>query len=179
MSLPPWAALRKPPRPEEPIGGIQVTLDWETPPYVQLDRHVRHYRDLLRSTERVELSLAHSGVDEVMDASGDPADPEPSGRSEKSSVILVPNRDEWDPRISRMDQVDGSVQAREEYRDAAILADLWGRVTPVPTPSRRSFPPPPPPTGDARPPRYRPPPPRGPPPPPGGEKKARIEFGWS
>lgn len=184
MSLPPWALLRNKQQtvPTETTD-IESTIDWSIPPYLNLEKHARYYRDLMKSTEKVELSLAHSGKAEVYDSFEDPADPSTKYVTEKAHTILVPVRSEFDPRSKFIGESSSSrcVGTYPEYSDPVHLQDLLVRRataqthpsrTPTPTGSPSHTPlvapvKPPPPTGG---PPVKPPPP----PPKAPEKKARI-----
>jgi hypothetical protein len=186
-TLPPWAALRN--KSTGPIRTETQARDgWQEPPLLLLDKHLRFYRDLLRSTEKVELSLAHSGKAEIFESLDDPRDPQQTvGASESTfPTIQVPIRFGVDPRSAFLRE-DGSLSGRPEYYDIKFLSAIFEKrerasVTPLqsngstPQPSPQSSamsaplipegrlfqaPPGPPP---GAPPVYRPPPPKAPPP---------------
>ncbi len=185
MSLPPWALLRAkqskaPIETTESRDHLEPNAAWVPPVYLQLEKHARYYRDLMKSTEKVELSLAHSGKDEVFDSFDDPLDPPRAPPSERVQTVLVPIRSDMDPRMS-FDDGRRCVGTYPEYCDPTYLRDLLDKraaactatplgsktATPQGSPrqspvgmmsSSSSFRPPPPPMG-ARPP---PPPSRAP-----------------
>ena len=187
MPLPPWARLKS----QVKTIGDPVTAspedDWKEPPELLLEKHFKFYRDLLKSTEKVELSLAHSGKAEVLDSFDDPNDPVVDKMKGNAIVatILVPLRFGRDPREDFV-MHDGRVGTRPEYKESSYLVKLragtendshvnrYGKHSPLPspgsrpqsetqvgseTPPGRITPPPPP----AAPPN-RPPPPKAPPP---------------
>lgn len=190
MSAPPWLALKKKPKVVE----ITASADWEVPSQLHLEKHVRFYRDLLRSTEKVELSLAHSGKEEVFDVYGDPNEP---GRGtfdySKHRVILVPLRGDMDPRLEFLRE-DGAVDTRPEYKDLDYLRRLLEQraqyvtpgasksATPMGSPIGSRHPSPPIPMAPAGAPR--PPPPNRPPPPPKAgapgdfTKRQKVSLDW-
>jgi len=189
--IPPWRALK--PKSSDTLmsENCEICNEWRLPEVIALEKHVRFYKDLLRSTERVELTLSHSGKKEVTEGTSDPSEPSRSSReaSSRHEVIMIPVRTENDPRASLV-QKDGSVKTRPEYRDELYLRELVLRrgriITPVssrnPSPigspkhSGTSTPlnsfgskPSPPAGGPGKP----PPPPKAPPP----EKRPRMSVG--
>ena len=186
-TLPPWHALKIRAQPTNDHDSISENVDWVCPSLLNLEKHVRFYRDLLRSTEKVELTLSHSGKKEVAIGGDSPFDPtRPNGDGTvKHDVILVPIKTDLDPRVSLL-KPDGSVDTRAEYKDPKHLEELISRreslappagsKTGSPVGSPRSRPvvnivpvgaKPPPPAG-SRP----PPPPKAPPP----ETRLRQDF---
>ena len=188
MSLPPWARLKTHAKHVNVIDNSSSNVDWTEPPWLFLDKHFRFYRDLLKSTEKVELSLAHSGKTEVLDSFDDPTDPteDPQVAVARVIPILVPLRFDQDPR-DEFKQPDGRVGIRPEYKDPSYIQKLLLRresgsigipsenPSPSPSPGSRMITesppvgsdtpparvtPPPPPTA----PPNRPPPPKAPPP---------------
>lgn len=173
MTAPPWLALKK----KTKAVDVVASMDYECPNMIHLEKHVRFYRELLRSTEKVDLSLAHSGKEEVFGAYEDPADPANAQNGYTAyNVILVPLRGDSDPRLEFL-LADGSVDTRAEYKNFQFLQHILDRrnqyMTPIgsktatpsgsPMASRRSKPPmslsiPPPPQR----PRSTPPPPEAP-----------------
>ena len=187
-TLPPWHSLksRSSPAPDQDV--ISEEVIWACPPLLNLEKHVRFYRDLLRSTEKVELTLSHSGKKEVMVGGQTPGEPPRTQRDifAKHDVILVPIKTDLDPRLNHV-KADGSVDTRAEYKDPKFLMELFTRRDQMLTPSgsknaspvsspRNQRPQPlsvlvgfkPPPPAGARP----PPPPKAPPP----EKRLRREM---
>ena len=187
MSLPPWARLKSLAKTSDNPTEAARPSGWIEPPELSLEKHFKFYRDLLKSTEKVELSLAHSGKTEVLDSFEDPGDPLVDKLAGKCRVqtILVPLRFGRDPRDEFI-MHDGRVETRPEYKDSSHLLKLRmgterdshiesnGKPSPLPspvtslqaetqlgseTPPTRQTPPPPPTA-----PPNRPPPPKAPPP---------------
>ncbi len=183
MSFPPWAKLKLNTRLLDT--DRDIAPQWTEPVLLILDKQYQIYRDLLKSTEKVELSLAHSGKQEVLDSFEDPKDPD----NEQSKItplvrtILVPIRFGDDPRNEFLFP-DGRIGTRPEYacmsqssgpRSDRIVEDIQERpqaVSSIALPGvpiiyeslnvaeltgnpQRTTPPPPP---------NRPPPPKAPPP---------------
>ena len=191
--LPPWRALKAKATKLQMDNELSEQVEWRTPEFILIDKHLRFYKDLLRSTERVELTLSHSGKKEVMEATEDPSEPSRASRdaSTRPNVILIPTRTDNDPRMVMMNS-DGSVVTRPEYQDETYLREmlsLRGRFN-TPGPSKNPSPigspkqsgtstpvngfgvvkPSPPSSGG---PMKPPPPPKAPPP----EKRPRMSVG--
>jgi hypothetical protein len=165
---------------------MEPTVVWTKPPSLILEKNVKYYRDLLKSTEKVELTLSHSGKKETFECGESPSEPLKSSSSNnvKHSTILVPVRTDNDPRTAYI-LGNGDVDTRPEYKDNETLTSILVRrgqtatptgsksVTPVGSPKNISRspslvakkPPPPPPPANRPPP---PPPPKAPP-----EKRVR------
>jgi hypothetical protein len=188
MSLPPWHMLRTKPKPAETTDmGSNVT--WVCPPLLQLEKHARFYRDLTRSTEKVELTLSHSGKSEVFSGLDSPSEPSVvhSSKHIKHDVILVPIRGDTDPRWE-WKTPDGNLKTPKIYCDKDDLRGILLRRcqyatpmdsrhgTPIGSPVNKPSPSPMSNTSYPRP----PPPPGGPgqkPPPPPPPKKPRVDAG--
>ena len=143
-TLPPWHTLKSRPKNTDEEDLI-AAVDWLCPPFLQLDKHVRVYRDLMKSTEKVELTLSHSGKAEVFDTYDDPQDPTRTSHQAaiKPEVILVPIRGDADPRMDCLSAKDeGVVLPRPEYRDSTNLRDILTRraIQSTPAPSRAGSP---------------------------------------
>lgn len=104
---------------------MEATVEWVCPPFIQLDKHVRFYRDLMKSTEKVELTLSHSGKKEIFEDSESPSEPSKiaSDTISRHEVILVPIRADLDPRRDLMDEEHG-VRTRKEYTDPEALRQV-------------------------------------------------------
>jgi hypothetical protein len=188
----PWHLLRSKPKEHEEPKEFAGGSVWICPPYIQLERHVKFYRDLVKSTEKVELTLSHSGKAEVTVCGDSPAEPDNKNNDPKarqSSVILVPLRCEHDPRLPFIDD-GGRLDTRPEFKDPENLVRILlnrrqqltphgsRSVTPSSSPKQAEAaagepilkrPPPP-----AAPPGMRPPPPPKAPPIGPPEKRLRL-----
>ena len=124
-SPPPWARLKVQAKSTTLKVSESSVSEWVEPPVIQLEKHFKFYRDLLRSTEKVELSLAHSGKSEVLDSFDDPGEPPIDRQStiRPFHTILVPLRFGQDPRDEFV-MADGRVGTRPEYLDASYLKKL-------------------------------------------------------
>jgi hypothetical protein len=188
-SLPPWHRLKQKSKEKNEITPMCAEYEWYLPPLVLLEKHVRSYRDLLRSTEKVELTLSHSGKREVMESTDEPGEP-PKPMQEPASkhyVINVDLRTERDPRFVFVTK-SGDIHTYPEYEDPTYLVELLRRraagatpggskaLTPIGSPrsnkgrSEAGFKKPAPPPGQ---PVKPPPPPKAPPGPP-PEKRIRY-----
>ena len=193
MSAPaPWHLLRSKPKEQEEVREFASDSVWKCPPYIQLDRHVKFYRDLVKSTEKVELTLSHSGKTEVTVCGDSPAEPDIKHelRSRETNVILVPIRGDNDRRLPFIEG-GGRVDTRPEFKDRENLVRILltrrqqmtphgsKSATPSSSPKQTETGPgesmllkrPPPPAG---PPGQRPPPPPKAPPAAPPEKRLRL-----
>ena len=182
MSFPPWAKLKSNTRLRDM--NREHASEWMEPFLLILDKQYQFFRDLLKSTEKVELSLAHSGKQEVLDSFEDPKDPDnQTNLTSCVNTIIVPIRFGEDPRNEFL-LPDGRIGTRPEYacmsqssgpRSDKIVEDILERpqavssialpgaptiseslnVTELTLNPQRTTPPPPP---------NRPPPPKAPPP---------------
>jgi hypothetical protein len=175
-SVAPWHLLKS--KQKESVEATEITAktSWVCPASIQVERHARFYRDLLKSTEKVELTLSHSGKKEKTSTEENPGEPvvNRNGSRDGSEVILVALRTENDPRLEFLSS-DGTVGTRPEYRDERNLTQIlitrsqaltpYGSKSATPlsspkqTPVEPRRPPPPSAPSGARP----PPPPRVPP----------------
>ncbi|KAF4678115.1 hypothetical protein FOL47_005394 [Perkinsus chesapeaki] len=120
---PPWKRLRstaKPPTPPQPPPGrppkvtikpvvdlVEETVMWpeEGIPEITLDACCKHYRDLTKSTEKVNLTLSRRGATEVLGQATAESPAEPPSRDESDAkdpdavpTILCTLRRDRDPR---------------------------------------------------------------------------------
>lgn len=179
-SLPPWHFLKS--KTKEPVddNGLTASIAWVRPVPLCLEKNVKFYRDLLKSTEKVELTLSHSGKKETFECDDTPRDPERVSRENlgKHTVVLVQLREDNDPRLPYI-LANRDVDTRPEYKDTEHLMSILLRraqmatpagsksMTPVGSPrnsaenvNASAKKPPPPPAGSRPPP---PPPPKAPP----------------
>ena len=94
--------------------------EWYLPSLIALDKHVKYYRDLLRSTEQVELRMAHLGKTELFTES-EASDLQDSGDYIRYPTILVNLKEDTDPRLSLRVGTDGKVSVPEEYKDWQMI----------------------------------------------------------
>ena len=125
MASPPWARLKSQSKSANATVPTDSTSVWVEPAQLVLEKHCKFYRDLSKSTEKVELSLAHSGKSEVFDSFDDPLDPvaDPTVSASRVATILVPLRFGQDPREEFV-MADGRVGTRHEYMDPSYLQKL-------------------------------------------------------
>ena len=187
-ALPPWHFLKAKGKEIKGADDMTTSLPWTAPGLLNLDKNVRFYRDLLRSTEKVELTLSHSGKKETFESHEDPAEPAKRSTDAKHTIFNIFVRTEQDPRLE-FARPDGTLGTRPEYTDVSYLREVLVRraqtrtpgssknITPVGSPRfsggspvmvPKKPPPPPPGHPDARPPP--PPPPKAP-----AEKRPRHD----
>jgi hypothetical protein len=192
-SLPPWHFLKSKSKESKEADDLHASGEWHAPTELHLDKNVKFYRDLVKSTEKVELTLSHSGKKEVFESYDDPQEPSkrPIEGPAKDFVVNVTVRTDRDPRMEFVTP-DGQLLTRPEYSDSGYLREVLTRraqltasgssknVTPVGSPRyANSSPvmaakkPPPPPAGQ---PGVRPPPPPPPKAPPGVPPEKRLRH---
>jgi len=98
---------------------MNESVEWHLPNFVALEKHVKFYRDLLRSTERVELVVAHAGKAEVF-AQSEASDCETFDRL-RYPTVLVTAKEDLDPRLPYRSESDGRVSVSPDFKDWKLI----------------------------------------------------------
>ena len=98
---------------------MNENTEWYLPSLLALDKHVKYYRDLSRSTEKVELTMAHAGKRETFDNT-EVRDVSSSTKN-RYPTINVTLREELDPRLAFRSKQDNQVRIPNEFKDWKLI----------------------------------------------------------